>query len=192
LKYYRSGTLRFGENSPDQYLPLDILNGKVDINGLISPENSGGGEWSEHMQQSSEIDPKMTDRPNVYQLLIDDSASLLQCLPETVEGLSRSRINYIMELLSSLPVTYKQTASSLGKDYPWVLPHQGHPVCTKECGFLVDRQLTMLLWEATQVADYVHANGFKFDNTHKFLINAMNALVQCDDNPAESACTEHR
>ena len=130
---------------------------------------------------------------NPYQDLVDKSKTYFQQIPDTVNGMSAGEIAAWMESLAQLPIGFRRTVNTLSEDYQYILPHRKHPHCKEECGFLMDRQLTMLLWEAYETALYIHVNGFGFDKSHKFIGEAMAALFYCKKSEESSPiCAEHQ
>lgn len=181
----------------DSPLPLDILNGEYDFTQLLSGTSPVklNPSVSTHICVAGASKYNVKSNQNQYHFLIKTSAPLLQCLPETLDGLYQRDVDSIIESLGHLPVGYTRKVSCLSNQYQWILPHQSHPNCSVECEFLLYRQLTMLLWEANRVATFLHVNKYDFDRSHRFIMKALSALFHCGnihEGLAHFACPEHR
>lgn len=112
-------------------------------------------------------------------------------LPENVGILAHDEVYLITEAMLCIKVDRSETLGDFYSALRRILPHQGHDICLEECGFLIDRELTALLWAAFQAATYIHVNDFKFDRSHFFLFDLISLYVNCARS-ADNSCIEHR
>jgi len=128
---------------------------------------------------------------NTRLLRSPESPSYELPLPENVlcSGLSSDEISTLVDKLMHMPANVENTQCIGGvllQMAPF-LPHQGQrrQLTRAESQFLLDRELTAMLWEAYHCSLFIHINDFDFDRTHFFLMDLLADMFRCGD-PRES------
>jgi hypothetical protein len=119
-------------------------------------------------------------------------------LPANIASLSADNICRITENFKHLTVSTdgQRSLENCYDDLCWVLPfpYTGYPSNLDAAGegFLIRRELTVLLYAAYETATYAHVNDFGLDGSHFFLIDVLLDMVQCARGTSVRRCAEHQ